>query len=344
MRFREINLCCGLLSLSVVAALLLACDRLSGLIPGAERSPAPTSAPRLEDSSLPSVPVSPGLEGAVIEIAGDRVNLRARQAPRVRLLHRLGEQAGFEVVAAPIEPKEISTDLIAVRLADAVGALLNDVPHALIYEPDPEVGAPRLTLVRVGASEHLSRRAERRREALSRFRQRLGVGKPDAELTPEQREKRERLALLRERRKDAADRNAERRAERRKVRRPEPPEEPGDPEELLEDRDPEVRSRAVGRIQPDGEGSVRLQTILAEDSDPGVRAAAAYRLVGADSIGASRSLIAALADPEPEVVLAVIDTLEYSQDPSLIPDLEPLLGHPDREVREAAADAIDFLR
>jgi HEAT repeat protein len=258
----------------------------------------------------------------------------------VRLLQRLGEQAGFEVVAAKIEPKEISTDLVAVRLADAVGALLSDVPHALGYQPDPEAGAPRLTLVRVGGGEHLSRRAERRREARSRFREQRGAGKPDAELTPEQRERREQLALLRERRRESA----EGRAERRKVRRPDPPEEPENPEELLEDRDPEVRSRAVGRIQPDGEGSVRLQTILAEDLDPGVRAAAAYRLVGADSIDASRSLIAALADPEPEVVLAVIDTLEYSQDPSLIPDLEPLLGHPDREVREAAADAIDFLR
>ena len=342
MRSRATKLCCGLVSLSVAVALLLACDRLSGLIPGAERPPA--SASRLEGSALPSEPVSPGLEGAVIEIAGDRVNLHARQAPRVQLLRRLGERAGFEVVAAPIEPKEISTDLVAVRLADAVGALLRDVPHALVYEPDPEVGGPRLTLVRVGASEQLSRRAERRREARSRFREQLGFGKPDAELTPEQRERRERVALLRERRKEAADRNAERRAERREVRRPEPPEEPENPEELLEDRDPEVRSRAVGWIQPDAEGSVRLQAILAEDPDSGVRAAAAYRLVGADSIGAARSLIAALADPEPEVVLAAIDTLEYSQDPSLIPDLEPLLGHPDPEVRQAAAEAIDFLR
>ena len=342
MRFRGTKLCCGLLSLSVGAALLLACDRLSGLIPGAERSPA--SAPGLEDSALPSEPLSPGFEGAVIEIAGDRVNLRARQAPRVRLLQRLGEQAGFEVVAAPIEPKEISPDLVAVRLADAVGALLSDVPHALIYEPDPEAGVPRLTLVRVGSSELLSRRAGRRGEARSRFRERMGFGKPDAELTPEQREKRERRALLRERRKEVAERNAERRAEMRKLQRPDPPEAPENPEELLEDRDPEVRSRAVGWIQPDAEGSVRLQTILVEDPDPEVRAAAAYRLVGADSIGAARSLIAALADPEPEVVLAAIDTLEYSQDPSLIPDLEPLLGHPDPEVREAAAEAIDFLQ
>jgi hypothetical protein len=280
----------------------------------------------------------------VIEIEGDRVQLRARQAPRVRLLQRLGEQAGFEVVAAPIEPKEISIDLVAVRLADAVGALLSDVPHALVYEPDSELGTPRLTVVRVGERERLARRAERRRETRAKLRQQMGFGRPDSELTPEQRERRERMKQLRERRKEAAERNAERRNERRKVQRTDPPEPPENPEELLEDRDPEVRSRAVGWIQPDGEGSVRLQTILAEDPDPGVRAAAAYRLVGADSIGAARSLIAALDDPDPEVVLAAIDTLEYAQDPSLIPDLEPLLLHPDPEVREAAAEAIDFLR
>jgi hypothetical protein len=323
------------------ASLSLACDRIAGMVPGED---PPEGSPRLEDSALPGEPVSPGLDGAVIEIAGDRVHLRARQAPRVRLLKRLGEQAGFQVVAAPIEPKQISTDLVAVSLADAVGALLSDVPHALVYEPDSAAGTPRLAVVRVGDREGLTRRAGRSREARTRFRQQMGIGRPDSELTREQRERRERMAQLRERRKEAAERNAERRTERRKVQRPDPPEPPENPEELLEDRDPEVRSRAVSWIEPQGEGSARLQTLLAEDPDPGVRAAAAYRLVGADSIGAARSLIAALDDPDSEVVLAAIDTLEYSHDPSLIPDLEPLLGHPDPEVREAAAEAIDFLR
>ncbi len=286
----------------------------------------------------------PGLDGAVIEIAGERVTLRAQQAPRVRLLKKLGEAAGFEVHAAPIPPKDVGVDLAGVRLADAVAVLLSDVPYSLGYEPDLETGASRLSMVRVGVSERRALRAEQRQKGLARFRERTGFGKDDSELTPEQRERRERLALRRERRKQAAARRAERRDQKREVQRPERPEEQGDPEELLGDPDPEVRSRAVSRIRPQDEGASRLQTILADDPDPGVRASAAYRLVGADSIGATRSLITALADPEPEVVLAVIDTLEYAQDPSLIPDLEPLLEHPDGEVREAAAEAIDFLR
>ena len=55
-------------------------------------------------------------------------------------------------------------------------------------------------------------------------------------------------------------------------------------------------------------------------------------------------LLRSLGDDEPEVVIAALDALEFAGDETLVPDLEPLLEHPDERVREAAAEAIDFLQ
>ena len=46
---------------------------------------------------------------------------------------------------------------------------------------------------------------------------------------------------------------------------------------------------------------------------------------------------------ESEVVIAALDSLEFVGDSSIIPELTPLLKHPDPDVQEAAASAIEFL-
>jgi HEAT repeat protein len=53
---------------------------------------------------------------------------------------------------------------------------------------------------------------------------------------------------------------------------------------------------------------------------------------------------AALRDRDPEVVLRAIEVLEFDAGDWLIPELERLLAHPDQEVREAAEDAILYLK
>ena len=55
------------------------------------------------------------------------------------------------------------------------------------------------------------------------------------------------------------------------------------------------------------------------------------------------ALIAAFQDPDSEVVLRAIEALEFDAEPELIPELKPLLGHSDPEVREAAQDLIEDL-
>jgi len=82
---------------------------------------------------------------------------------------------------------------------------------------------------------------------------------------------------------------------------------------------------------------------LANDPDGVVRAAAAESLSGAD-VGAVRPLLAALADPDPRVALAALESLEMVADESIVPDLAPALEHPDPAVRERAKEAEEFLK
>ena len=87
-----------------------------------------------------------------------------------------------------------------------------------------------------------------------------------------------------------------------------------------------------------------LADALSHDPDPRVRAEAANQLGYADSIGAVRALLRALKDSDPTVVAAAVESLGFTADDSVIPDLEPLLQHPDAQVREQAKRVIEFLR
>ena len=111
----------------------------------------------------------------------------------------------------------------------------------------------------------------------------------------------------------------------------------------LSDSDPEVRLRSALFVDPAGEGADRLATLLATDEDPRVRAAAASTLEDASGYTAIEALVAALDDPEPEVIVEIIEALSFAGDETLAPRIEPFLESPHEQVREAAAEAIEFL-
>jgi HEAT repeat protein len=112
----------------------------------------------------------------------------------------------------------------------------------------------------------------------------------------------------------------------------------------LESADPEQRSDAVFDIEPEGQGLRSLLQVLRDDPDPGVRGLAARQLAYAESPEATSGLVSALEDPAPEVVIEAIGALELIDDSSVIGSLEKLAQHRDPGVREAAAEAIDYLR
>jgi len=112
----------------------------------------------------------------------------------------------------------------------------------------------------------------------------------------------------------------------------------------LESADPEERSDALFDIEPEGQGLRSLLQVLRDDPDPEVRGLAARQLGYAESPEATAGLVSALGDPAPGVVIEVIGALELIDDSSVIGSLEKLAQHRDPGVREAAAEAIDYLR
>ena len=111
----------------------------------------------------------------------------------------------------------------------------------------------------------------------------------------------------------------------------------------LKDQDPETRLAAVLALDGEGETLAALAGVLERDPDPRVRAAATVGLEESEEFAAVQALVGALDDPNPEVVVEVIDSLEFAGDASVVPSLKPLLSHSDARVRKAAADAIALL-
>jgi HEAT repeat protein len=111
----------------------------------------------------------------------------------------------------------------------------------------------------------------------------------------------------------------------------------------LADPDPGVRATEVAGLEPDADGLQQLERILATDPDPEVRIAATEVLADGDSSGAVEALLRALSDSDSRVVIAALDGLEFAADETVIPRLQPLLQHPAGNVREKAAETIEFL-
>lgn len=112
----------------------------------------------------------------------------------------------------------------------------------------------------------------------------------------------------------------------------------------LDNPDPEKRADAIFWIDLDAESLDRLIAQLQSDPDPEVRASIVDRLGDEESTAALAAVTGALQDPDPVVVLRAIEVLELNAEDWLIPELERLRVHPDPEVREAAEDAITYLR
>lgn len=116
----------------------------------------------------------------------------------------------------------------------------------------------------------------------------------------------------------------------------------------LEDEDPAVRADAAEWVGLDVETFPILADLLQSDPSPSVRRAAAEALAAAmnspEQEEALDLLLAALHDPQPQVVLAALDSLEFVGDSAIIPQLGFLAEHADPEVRDEVRDTIGWLR
>jgi hypothetical protein len=275
---------------------------------GREEAEAPSPAAEPEAAAAP-VPRGTPRVGVVEQ----RVTLVSDGRTRTALLAELADKAGFALeIEEGVDPQPLVLDLRDVEVEQALALLLEGSAYGAFYEFDTYTAGHVLARVSVQAGPDLAAVAPR--PVRMRRRAPEPGAMPDGE-------------------------------ERRPAYRSAAEGQPGLEElaEQLDTTDAGIRAQVVSEIDPDGPGIAILAEMLSDDPDPFVRVAAAKQLGDTDTFVATRALLDALADPDPQVVVSALDGLEFAGDESVIPLLEPLLEHRDATVRTAAAEAIDFL-
>jgi HEAT repeat protein len=227
------------------------------------------------------------------------------------VLRDLAREAGFEVaIGVGGQPSgHVTLRTVEVPVERALARLLKGLPYTLRYEADAEGEEGALARVELGEVK-------------------LAAAEPREPKREPSRPERKSASRKREREPDPA-RADELLAENLRE---------------IEDPDPEVRIAAAGVLYPKGDALPALAGLVREDPDPGVRVAAAESLgYSMEDPEALSALMYALRDPEPQVVIAALDAIEFVGNPSVIPELGFLLDHPDSQVRDAAGEAIDWL-
>jgi len=294
----------------------LGCDSgTSAPAPAAQRSAARESVVEAVSSPVTAALPKPGV--ATLELTGDRITLLANGVPARELLDRLNELLRFELEISRgiILPRSVTLRLEDEDVDEAFEEILAGLPYALFYGVDPDDQSRVLRRVLVGepGGEGPEVAALSKREEIEQRRARNAAHRDKPAPSPEERA--ERYARAQETWYDD-----------------------------LDDPDPTARAYAVDAIYLDEKTFPILSDLLVNDPDPRVRAAAASTL--SDDLHnptAADALIAALADSNSEVVIEALDALEDVGDASNIADIQPLLLHPDSEVRAAAIDAIEWL-
>jgi hypothetical protein len=258
---------------------------------------------------------------STVEFRDGLVTVLGNQTDLMSILSRLAVRAGFRLELGEARPGRRTLRIERLALAHALPILLEGIEYQTDFEIDPVTGAHVLRRLQVGAmasaSSHAasSEPAPGPREEIPRWR-------PQPILDPRiheelELEREERMARMQEEQQEHI--------------------------EQLSSRDPLIRADAASEIEPEGAGLEHLLNLLYEDPDPAVRAAAAGQLEDSDTHAAVTALVNALQDEDRQVVLESIDALEFAGDESIIPSLVPLLDSRDQEIREAAAEAIEFL-
>jgi len=310
--FRRSTITYCIQTAALAGILAIAC-KPSAEKPKTAAVPTPTAR-----QQVPAAPELPPLGQARVELSERGVTVLANEAPRLDVLNELARVAGFKLVVGELSEGHAgnaSVYTVDSPLGEALIRVLSGIPFRLDFDVDSERGGSVLREVTVG--KVLGQRIARGKsqgDRTQRAEQRVARRKQLANTLSDE----ERLKRIQER---AAWGSKE-----------------------LDNPDPNVRAEAAGAVDiHDSKEFQRLASLLKSDSSPEVRAAAAERIGDSDAASARDLLRDALNDTNAQVVKNAIEQLEFGGDDSLIPDLEPLLQHPDPEVREQAQDAIDFL-
>lgn len=100
----------------------------------------------------------------------------------------------------------------------------------------------------------------------------------------------------------------------------------------------------IGGIVVDAPETVNVFIDALRDPDSGIRIEAVSHLADSEAPEAVNGLLSALKDSDSEVVIEAVNGLRDRNDSNLLPEISALLHHPDADVREAAREAMEFLK
>ena len=245
-----------------------------------------------------------------IRLYEGKVTILAKDAQAQDILDDLAILVGFEVLVSGAPQEQVTLAIEDSDIHTALAELLQPHPYQTIYEFDNTRSAYTLTRVMVGHPPAMP-------ETVAA--QPCAPGTGIATINPEG-------APL-----------------------------PGADQALLSAEDqalPYCYQKFLNRICPVAAESIEatgialdyLARILTTDPSPEVRMATTYSLENSEDPRAVDTLIMGLNDADPEVLVEVIDSLDFLDDRSAIPYLQPLLDHPNEDVRDAAESAIESLQ
>lgn len=279
------------------------------------------AATRVESAAQAQLPLPPPGE-VTLELSGDTLMLLANQAPRRAVLGKLRLARDFELVL--VEPGAargaVTLRLVGASVEEALVATLSGVAFSLRYAPFNELSLVDQVTVgnvqSVGAAGQPTRAQKAKQTRRQEFRRKLARSqeaqlREQAELSDQEREQ-QRAQATAELEHGLAS--------------------------------PDARTRASAVAQLDEARFADLVDRLQNDRSPEVRVAAAEALSNVNATRAGTSaLLEALGDPDPQVVIAALDSLQWVDDPSVLPEVREVLDHPNADVREAASETVSWL-
>ena len=280
--------------------------------------PVPTTRQAVDASPEPAPVVLPARGRFAIRVSDAGVSVAANEAPLAPLLEALGAKLEFKVnIAASFNPRKATLSVSDEAVELVLARLLKDAPYTLRFDLNEIDERTTLAALNVGPQKtrtKLERRTARRETNRER---RTNISPADRE-------------AARLERQQAAQERFERQ-----------------PEYLadLESHYPEQRARGLEGLDiEEQENFDRAADMLLNDPDASVREAAAEALSLSDSSATIETLMGALDDPDPDVVITTLGELAFLGDAALVPRVHDVtVNHPDPIVREYARDIEYFL-
>ena len=244
----------------------------------------------------------------LVDLSENAIIIRANQVNELVLYRAVAARGKFQLLMESFDWKTVSVDIHADTLQAAVVELVSAYPYEIVHAPDES-----------GQQEVLSE---------------VVIGKPAAPAA-EQKDGDKKIAPVPG--KEAL----------LYIKEFDPLGQQQAYLEKLQDPTAEIRAAAAKEIIATSDTLPTIIDMLANDPSPEVRIATTWSLENSDDAEAPQAieaLVKCLDDQDFTVVAECVMSLGFIGDETTIVYLQPLLTHPDEDVRTEALEAIRFLQ